>query len=159
MKTFSWKLAIATIAAIAAVVGAAATAPSATAHPRGAWATPASIKRLLVGKPFTVIVCGGYCYVQNNRPFGDYLPLKVGVISATVRGVGPSRVFGGVRRYRDFNVRACALDYTQGGERVGIYMIWHTRYPPVRTATSEDPGVAFGEDVEYRGFTPVARRC
>jgi hypothetical protein len=160
------------LAASAAVVLVAAGLTAGLAlgsqNPRGQWATPQMVKRTIVGRPLEVLECpGGGCSVINKKLVGDWIDVKVRVASANVRGAGRSRIVRGQRRFQLFDVRACAIDYTQGGAMVGTRMHWYTTRPPSTKTTTYadghvgrlyDGGYAYGTDWTYDTFAPMAHQ-
>src|SRR5262245_42407910 len=99
-------LALAGATTAAAVVG--------SGNPTGQWATPEAVQSVVLSHGLGVAVChDGVCKISNgklvNGPPNAESVAKV--LSATVTGIGPSKLINGARRYQLFDVRACTIYY------------------------------------------------
>lgn len=112
-----------------ATLAATAAAPAATTS--AAWQTVAQVNHALKAKPLVIFACppGMFCEILSSGvPSGiGYANRKVQVISATVHGLGASKRIARTPRYRKFEVRACAIDYQEGGAKVSAHFVWYTR--------------------------------
>jgi hypothetical protein len=115
------------------------------------------VQRSFIGHPFEVMTCSPACNVFNGQIIGDTSTFRIGVVSARVRGIGPSKIVNGQRRYQSFEGRVCGLDYIDGGARVGAHFVWFTQRPHKKTAQFEDSGAAYAADWTHRGFVPFAQ--
>jgi hypothetical protein len=150
---------------LAAITAAGFTASLAMAHSNSRWQSVAEARKQIVGNPLAVIYCVRNCGRDADGSLsGDFKQVKVGVIRARVAGMRPSRVVNGVRLYRHFEVRACALNYVAGGARVSAHYVWHTHRPPTsgsrrvgnRIYSYRDPGGTSAEDWSYK-TSPIMR--
>jgi hypothetical protein len=150
---------------VLAAIAAGFTASRAMAHSNRRWQSVAEARKQIVGNPLAVIYCVRNCGKDADGSIsGDFREVKVGVIRARVVGMRPWRVVNGVRLYRHFEVRACALNYAAGGARVSAHYLWHTRRPPTtvskqvgnRSYGYRDPGIPSAEGWNYKA-APIMR--
>jgi hypothetical protein len=157
-----------------AVVGAATAAVVGSGNPTGQWATPAAVQSVILSRGVGLLECGpgrGAC--KFARPFNQLhidAEVPTNVVSATVTGIGPSKLINGVRRYQLFDVRACTIYYYRGAHRFSAHFRWFTHRPPggVITTTDHDgkrsvvrdDGEPYAEDWNHPYLDPLARdRC
>jgi hypothetical protein len=150
---------------VLAAITAGFIASLAMAHSNSRWQSVAEARKQILGNPLTVIYCVRNCGKDADGSLsGDFRKVKVGVIRARVAGMRPWRVVNGIRLYRHFEVRACALNYVAGGARVSAHYLWHARYPPTsgskqvgnRIYGYRDPGGPSAEDWNYKS-SPIMR--
>jgi hypothetical protein len=153
----------------AGVLATTAGGALAGGNPTGQWVSAAAVQRSFINRPFDVMTCsqGGLvmspCNVLFDNLVGDPITFRIGVVSARVRGIGPSRVMKGQRRHQLFEGRVCGLNYREGGARVSAHFVWFTRRP--RTVHSdgkgggwEDSGGPYAVDWKHRAFVPFAHQ-
>lgn len=149
------------LAGLLLVAALAAAACLAAANPRGAWETPKNVRAVLAAKGLVVLECRAKaaCPISAARLGKGWVGVPVRLLSATVRGTGPTKAAAGGTRYQTFDVSFCARDLV--GKKVSARMHWYTRRPPkvVKTVggASYDAGVAHGTDWQYDKYMPVAR--
>lgn len=159
---------IALLFAALAVVGVARGALVGSGNPSGQWATPRAVQAVILSRGIGLGECsGGACEIglPANKP-GVVAEMVAEVVSATVTGIGPSKLIDNVRRYQLFDVRACTFYYYRGAHRFGVHFRWFTRRPPGGTTTSlsgdgalsvgRDSGEPYARDWNYPLFGPLA---
>ena len=136
---------------VALVVASAATgAVVSSGNPTGTWATTSAIQSIVLSSALGVGLCdNGVCKSINGRLASEPTAgVVTKVLSATVTGIGPTRLVNGARRYQLFSVRACTIYYYRGAHRFGVHFRWFTRRPPggVKATIDRDGKVSVGRD-------------
>ena len=166
------RLAIALLIVAHAVAGAATAALVGSGNPTGQWATPRAVQTIMLSRGLDIGQCAGRpCKIglPANKP-GVVKDSVAEVVSATVTGIGPSKLINGLRRYQLFDVQACTVYYYRGAHRFDAHFRWYTRRPPGGTTTSidrdgttsvvRDSGEPYARDWNYPLFGPLAHgRC
>jgi hypothetical protein len=144
-----------------------------TGNPTGQWTTPAAVHAVLLSHSLGVRECGaastqgGACKVGLGISPPDVVAESVTrVVSANVTGLGPSKLFRGVRRYQLFDVRACTVHDYQGTHRWSVHFRWFTRRPAGGPLTTlgrngnvrvvRDTGDPYATDWNYPLTGPLA---
>src|SRR5262249_47975044 len=131
--------------------------------------TPDAVHSVVLARGLGVVVCNdGVCKISNGK-LVDGPPNAESVaevLSATVTGMGPSKLINGVRHYQLFNVRACTIYYFRGAHRLGVHFRWFTHRPPGAFTTTIDRsgkpsvgqgnGEPYARDWNFSRFDPLA---
>ena len=172
------RLGIGLLLVVLAVAGVSTAALVGSGNPAGRWATPRAIQAIVLSHKLHVGECesapgagfvpsGGNCKLGRpaTKPGVVANPLAK-VVSATVTGIGSSKLINGGHRYQLFDVEACTVYYYRGAHRFGTHFRWFTRRPPGGTTTSvarngtisvgPDSGAPYVRDWNYPLFLPLA---
>jgi hypothetical protein len=96
---------------------------------------------------------GQTCVGETANGFSQ---IQVQVVSASASGLGPAKVIDGVRRYQEFNVRACTVNYLAGGAKLRAHVFYLTGSQPTpASVTADDAAIAaFKNQVALGGPIP-----